>query len=247
MRGNWLIGNALAPFTYADGFGGPLAAFTNYFAPFVNTNQSIVPLLSTNSTQARLRGSCAPGVVPGTNIVVDVYLADEEGWTNGQKFQLTELAYVDPFTLQTNYHGFAQGRVHLGAFVDNGTQDLNPVVGQFEFDISALNLPTNQLVTIAASYSAAAPGTHNALAHTSDFAMPVTLQVSPTLFIALSAGDVLLSWPTNAGVFNLQTTPELSPPVWTNLSPQPGLLVTGALYQATLPVGSSNALFRLAR
>ena len=247
LRGNRLIGNALAPFTYADGSGAQLAAFTSYAAPFVNTNQSIVPLISTNSTQARLRGSCAPGLLPCTNIVVDVYLADEEGWTNGQRFQLAELVYVDPLTLQTDYHGFAQGSSHLGAFVDNGPQDLNPAVGQFEFDISALNLPTNQLVTIAVSYSAAAPGTHNAPALTSDFAFPVTLQMSPTLFIALSAGDVLLSWSTNAGVFNLQATPGLSPSAWTNLSPQPGLLVTGALYQATLPVGSSNAFFRLAR
>lgn len=78
--------------------------------------------------------------------MVDVYLADEEGWTNGQRFQLSELSYTDPLTLETKYHGFSQGREHLGSFLDNGPQDLNPETGAFEFDISALMLATNQLV-----------------------------------------------------------------------------------------------------
>jgi hypothetical protein len=187
------------------------------------------------------------GVAPFTNIVVDVYLADEEGWTNGQQFQMSELAYFDPLTSQTAYHGFAQGREPLGAFTDNGPQDINPAVGEFESDIAALNLATNQLVTVAPSYSAAAPGTHNAAAHTSDFALPITLQISPTLFITSSGGNVFLAWPTNAGAFNPQTTPQLAPSAWTNLNPQPSLLINGAFYQAALPVGGSNAYFRLAR
>lgn len=247
LRGNRLIGNALAPFTYADGFGGQLDTFTNYLAPFENVNQAIIPQLATNCSQSRLRGSCAAGVAPFTNIVVDVYLADEEGWTNGQKFQLSELSYTDPLTLGTKYHGFTQGHEYLGSFTDNGPQDLDPAVGQFEFDISALNVATNQLVTVTVSYSAAAPGTHNAPAHTSNFSLPVTLEASPKLFITLSASNVLLWWPTNAGVFNIQTSPHLSPPAWMDLSPQPGLLVTGTLFQAALPVGGSNAFFRLTR
>ena len=121
------------------------------------------------------------------------------------------------------------------------------MAGQFDFDIRALNISPNQLVTIAVNYSADPPGAHNGNAQTSDFALPVTLPATPQLFITLSATNVLLSWPTNAGMFNIQTTGQLIPAAWTNLNPQPVCLVTGVWYQATLPVGGSKTFFRLAR
>jgi len=209
--------------------------------------QQLIPLLSTNSNQSRLRGSCALGVAPYTNIIIDLYLADEESWTNGQKFQLSELAYTDPVTSQIEYYGFAQGRTYLASFVDNGPQDLDPAPGQFEFDISSLGLSTAALVTVAANYSVDRPGTHNGRTHTSVFAMPVTLQPAPRLAIAKSGTNVFLSWPANQGVFSVQSSATLAPPLWTNLTPQPPIVPVGTNYQATVVISNAPAFFRLAR
>ena len=247
LRGNRLIGSTLAPFTYADGAGGRLIALTNYFAPFLDTAQTLMPQLAMNSTSARLRGRCPTGIAPFTNIVVDVYLADEEAWTNGQSFQLPELSYTDPATSATSYYGFAQGREYLGSFTDNGPQDLNPAVGVFEFDISALNLARTAWVTVAANYSATAPGAHNGLAHTSNFSLPIPLPNAPRISLAWLGANLVLSWPTNAGIFNLQSTPQLSPSAWADLIPQPALQVHGAIYEAALPMDDRQKFFRLAQ
>ncbi|MBC8096156.1 MAG: hypothetical protein H7Y43_10115 [Akkermansiaceae bacterium] len=247
VRGNRMIGNTLAPFTFADGFGGQLAAFTNYSRRFMDTNQPIIPQLLTNSTTARLRGLCAPGVTPYTNIIVDVYLADEEGWTNGMRFELAELSYTNPLTFETRHHGFPQGRVYLGSFVDNGPANPDATTGEFEFDISALGINADQLVTVTANYSADAPGTPNARTHTSNFAFPITLQLAPRLVIVKSGGNVLLSWPTNAGSFTIESTPGLHPSAWTALNPQATINVSGTNFQAAIPIATNSTFFRLLR
>ena len=145
-----------------------------------------------------------------------MYLADEEGWTNGQFFQFSELAYTNDMG-DTLYYGFAQGRTYLGSFVDNGPQDSNPTPGQFDFDIGSLNIPVGTLVTIAANYSADPPGTHNGRVQTSDFAMPITLLPAPRLSIAKLANNVIISWPTNGGgnfdLLDRRSRPLASPPV----------------------------------
>lgn len=244
LRGNRLIGNNIPPFSFADGFGDRLAVFTNYSAPFMWTTNEIIPALSPTSTQARLRGSCALGKDPYTNVIFDVYLADEDGWTNGQKFQLFELAYTNGAG-DTLFYGFAQGKTYLGSFVDNGSQDLDPSPGQFDFDISSLNIPVTELVTIAANYSADPPGTHNGRTQTSDFAMPITLLPAPRLQISRLADSILISWPTNSGFMTFQFTPGLLPPAWMDFMEQPPINLVGTNYQASLPIFSTNVFLRL--
>jgi len=73
VRGNKLVNENLVPYGYADGSGSRLDSFTNYAAPFMSTNADIIPILSTNSTFPRLTGTCAVGVAPYTNIIIDVY------------------------------------------------------------------------------------------------------------------------------------------------------------------------------
>jgi len=244
LRGNHLIGNNMPPFSFATGFGNRLRGFTNYFAPYLFTNGPIIPALVAPSTQARLRGSCAPGQAPYTNIIMDVYLADEEGWTNGQVFQFSELAYLNEMG-NTFYYGFAQGRTYLGSYIDNGLQDLDPTPGQFDFDIRSLNISVSDLLTVTANYSADPPGTHNGRTHTSNFAMPIKLLPAPQLKIARLAGNVILSWPTNSGMLSFQSTPSLAPPNWSDLAQQPAVNLLGTNYQASLPISSTNVFFRL--
>jgi hypothetical protein len=238
LRGNILIGNNIPPYSFEN----RLVQFTNYFAPYLSTNNPIIPALSPNSTQARLRGTCALSQDPYTNIIIDVYIADEEGWTNGQLFQLPDLAYTNS-TGDTLYYGFAQGRTYLGSFVDNGPDDLDPVPGEFEFDTSALNIPVSELVTVSANYSADAIGTHNGRTQTSDFAMPIHLLPAPRMSIAKVDSHIVISWPTNSGSGTIQSSPDLATANWTTLPDQPEQI--GTNFQVSLPISSSNVFFRL--
>lgn len=238
VRGNVLIGNNIPPFSFEN----RLVQFTNYFAPYLWTTNAIIPALSPNSTQARLRGTCALGQDPYTNIIIDVYIADGEGWTNGQLFQLPDLAYTNA-TGDTQYYGFAQGRTYLGSFVDNGPQDLDPIPGEFDFDISSLNIPVSELVTLSANYSADPIGTHNGRTQTSDFAMPLHLLPAPRMRVATVGSNIVISWPTNSGIGAIQSSTDLGTANWTTLPDQPDKI--GSNYQVSLPISSSNVFFRL--
>jgi hypothetical protein len=246
LRGNQLIGNNIPPFSFADGTGHYLQAFTNSCARFMDTND-VIPVLATNCTQARLLGTCALPVPPYTNIIIDLYLADPEGWTNGQKFQFSELAYTDPVTFETAYDGFAQGKTYLGSFIKNGPLDASPGSNSFNFDITALNLAPGAWVTATANYSIDPPGTHNGRTQTSNFSRPMTLQAVPLLGITLSGTNLVLSWPVAAGVFNVQESSTVAPCKWNDLHPQPPLTQNGSQYQATVPMHATLQFYRLRR
>jgi hypothetical protein len=175
LRGNVLINNDLAPYTYGNGGSGLLPGFTNYYAPYMDTNASIIPGLdSTNSIYPRLAGTFAVGIVPYTNIIIDVYQLDQEGWTNGQQFGFTEL--IDPSTGLTN--GFPQGSKYLGSFPVTNT-------GSFDIDISGLDLGLGW-VTVTANYSADPPGTHRGRTHTSNFSNPITVNPGGVASVGLT-------------------------------------------------------------
>lgn len=243
FRGNRILGAQLAPFTYADGFGDDLPKLAGYCSNYFSA--PYFPVIATKSTSALLQGTVPLGVAPFTNIVVDVYIADDEAWTNGEKFQFEELAYTDPATSQTDFYGFAEGKTWLGAFNVNSAQNLSSIPYQFAFDISELNIPANALVTITASYTSNAIGTHNPVMHTSPFSLPVTLPVVPRLFFTQSGTNLSLSWPTNAGLFTIQATPALNPAAWSDLIPQPALHIAGANYQANIILPGNTGFFRL--
>jgi hypothetical protein len=245
VRGNRFFGSSLAPFTYANGRNDLLMAFTGYCAPYMEGSQ-LIPILNTNCSQARIQGTCASGVSPYTNIIIDLYLADRESWTNGQTFEYPELKYQDSMG-NDNYHGFAVGGLWLASFVDNGPADADPVIGAFDFPISALNLPAEALVTVSANYSADPPGTHNGRMHTSNFSLPVSLLPTLTLAAWQSAGKMFLSWPTNAGTFAIQTSTNLKSPLWTDLSPQPVIITAETNFQCSVDLKPGISFFRLMR
>jgi len=67
---------------------------------------------------------------------------------------------------------------------------------------------------------------------------------SPVLAIALAGQEVLLSWPTNAGNFILQTTTNPFPQAnWTAVTNFPS--VVGSSNAVTLPIGGAAQFFRL--
>ena len=138
---------------------------TNYYAQaLADVNNGVAPVLSTNTSYSRLVGTVP---IANTNFpatIIDLYIPDPVGLTNG-------MAAMDPDL--TN--GWVQGLTYLGSFVEGSANDLNPAPGAFEFDISKLDLKGATSLTITANYSKSPAGTHNAITLTSPFADPVAL------------------------------------------------------------------------
>ncbi len=190
MRGNALINNNLVPFTWASGANTRFDSFTNYEAAYMDTNVAIIPALdSTNSIYPRLAGTFAPGIAPYTNVTIDVYQLDQEGWTNGIAFDELELTDNATYT-----NGFPQGSKYLGSFPV-------PNTGNFNVDISGLDLGLGW-VTVTANYSADRAGTAHGRTHTSDFSMPITVSPGGIASVGLThiVPDVAM-WYDNAGNF----------------------------------------------
>jgi hypothetical protein len=124
----------------------------------------LLPVISASSTTARLIGTAPANNATYPYLIIDLYLPDPEGLTNG-------LVVLDPYL--TN--GWVHGKTFLCALLDNGPLDTDPAAGSFNFAISSLGLAAGTKVTISANYSKDAPGTHNARVLTSLFSNPQTL------------------------------------------------------------------------
>ena len=187
VRGNILINNNLAPYT-TPGRTGTLPAFTPYAAPFMDTTSSSLlplPVLDKTSAYPSLKGTFPVGINSYTNIIVDVYRLDPEGWTNGIAIAGAQFwPDLSDFISYTN--GFPQGSKHLGSFPVANT-------GSFNVNVGSLDLGSGT-VTATVNYSANPPGTRRGITHTGNFANPVTLQVPPTLTITRAGSSVTISW-----------------------------------------------------
>ena len=147
----------------------------------------------------------------------------------------------------TNNTSPGAGETNLGSFLDNGPLDLDPAAGTFDFDIRALNIPINTLVTVAANYSADPPGTPNGRTHTSCFAMPITLLPAPRITINELGLNAVITRPTNSGSLKIQSATNLGPSNWIDANPPPDVHRVGTNFQTSLPISATNLFFRLAR
>jgi len=77
----------------------------------------------------------------------------------------------------------------------------------------------------------------------SNFTVNAVAVPQPTLSIALSGGNVVLSWPTNATGYNLQQTAALNPSTWTNYVGAVNTIGTNKTVTLTTPSG--HMFFRL--
>jgi hypothetical protein len=198
LRGNKLINNFAPPISPLRDDG---RFITNYYAKaLVDVSNGIAPVLTTNTSIARLKGTVPvadANLYPVT--IVDVYIPDPEGLTN----QVPELP-----------GGFVQGLTYLGSFVEGSTNDFNANPGEFDFDISRLNLAAGSSLTITANYSQDPVGTQNARTLTSPFSSVVQTRTGPVttppLSISRNGTAVTLTW-TGAG-FILQSAANVTGP-----------------------------------
>lgn len=250
FRGNRLINNFTAPMS-------PFASSRDrssqcwYFASYTNIVTSFpfsanfgmgdayegatnfVTVLDPGSTTARLKGTFQLGKNPFTNVVVDVYVANEEGLTNGAKFQtLTNLLPV-----------WAQGESVLAYNLEaDKAGDLNPAPGEFEFDISAYQIPAGTKVTATASYAkAGVVGTYMAEMETSRFSLPVALLPGPISIASIvknGDGTVTLTWSGGAVPYVLEQRTDLGSGDWVPIQ-------TNLTASATVALTGSQAFFRV--
>ncbi len=167
LRGNVMIGNDPAPFTYLpEGLAGDstrLEKYTNQVATFMSTAgdyNTYAPVLATTNVYPTLSGTFAVGIAPYTTVSIDVYELDPEGWANGKALagaqnwpELTDGA--------TYTNGFPQGKKYLGTFNV-------PNTGSFSITLPAYV----GVVTATANYSADPAGTHNGRTATGNFSNP---------------------------------------------------------------------------
>jgi len=207
LRGNVMVGNGIGPVNYADSFGDLLVGLTNFFATYADTSASVLPTLDTNSVFPQLMGTFAPGNALFTNVIIDLYELDQEGWTNGKAFALTEL--IDSNTGKTN--GFPQGKKYLGSF---------PVANTGTFNITLppqIDLGSGQ-ITITANYSQDLPGTPLARTATSDFSLPITIPARPVISVTRSGNNLDISWNPDNGLFTVQTNSSVNSGTWGNFT-----------------------------
>jgi hypothetical protein len=230
LRGNKLVNNFTPPANPLKNSGAHL---TNYYSRVVlDVNNGLVPALSTNSSVARLIGAVP---LPNTNypvVIVDVYIPDPEGITNGIAAAIPGLP-----------DGFIQGKTYLGSFVVDGPGDLNPAAGAFEFDIASLGVAAGSKLTVTANYSKDPAGTHNASTITSLFAVPVTVNAAAAPLrigsVTRSGSNLTINWSDGTPPYQVQRRTTLSGGSWVNEGPPTSLT------SAIVPITSNEGYFQV--
>ena len=230
MRGNVSVNNMIAPLMHGGSDTSIFTTWLTYFGPFMDTTAAatftdLIPQLSPKTTAADIIGTC-PHPNPTnsfTNIFIDVYVLDPEGWTNGVSLVLPGLTDNSTYT-----NGFPGGRQFLGTFVDNGPYDRDPAVGSFNFNAKALGLAPGTQVTISANYSMDKLGTHNGRTLTSDFSNPKTLRAPIKIVsVTTSGSNVTITWTGGSAPYSLQRRSPLTG-VWSTV--QSGIGTTTTTY-----------------
>src|SRR5437899_767852 len=185
----------------------------------MDTSGDLIPSLDqTNSVFPHLKGKFPVGTNSYTNIVIDVYQLDQEGWNNGILYAFGELSDFSTYT-----NGFPQGSKYLASVPV-------PNTGSFDVNLSGLDLGAG-LVTVTANYSADPPGTHRGRTQTSNFSNPILFLV---MALSSSGTNIVLSWSAAAGSFTVQSTTTLAAGSWNNMTPQPAIVQVGDQFQALI-------------
>lgn len=253
FRGNKLVNNFTAPMSpFASSRdrqnqGWYFASYTNVIQPWPGTPSAnnglgdgyegatnFIAVVNPSSSTRRLMGTFQLGKAPFTNVVIDVYVANEEGLTNGAKFQtLTNILPV-----------WAQGERVLAYNLEaDTTGDLDPATGVFNFNISPWQIPAGTKITITASYAkAGVVGAYMAEMHTSRFSLPVVLNPAPPITITSIAnnrdGTGTITWTGGHAPYIVEECTDLAAGVWTPVATTTTPTITG-------PLGHAAAFYRI--
>lgn len=240
VRGNTLVNNYTPPVNplklgLRDGENVPGGFMTNFYARVVaDVNNGLVPIVDPATTVARLMGTVPLPSVDYPTVVVDLYITDPDGIATGKALDIA---------LYPN--GWIQGKTYLGTFVVDGAGDLNPAAGAFEFNIAALNVPVGTSLTVTASYSKTAAGTHNDAAITSLFSVPVLAGAAasgPQITAVTASADgstVTITWTGGVPPYQLQRRNTLTGGGWQNEG------AADASTTRTVPAAEAQSFFQV--
>ena len=227
VRGNQLVNNFAPPYAVTT------PGYDTYYAPYVLDPARTVPTVDPASTTSSLLGTVPQGSAEFSRVLVDVYLPDPEGLTNGLLFAMLEFP-----------EGFPQGLTYLGTFEDDGPEDLHAGAGQFEFNIAPLGLATGTQVVVSANFTADAKGTHRGHTHTSPWSLPVALLqgTMPTPIslgsITRSAANVTLSWSGGVAPYTVLRRTDIQTGNWETVT-------TTSATSVTVAADGVRAFFRI--
>lgn len=186
------------------------------------------------SSTRRLKGTFPLGKDPYTNVVVDVYVANEDGLVHGAQFQT--LTNILPVWVQS------ESVLAYNLLADTPT-DLNPATGEFTFDIASYNIPAGTKVTVTAAYAKQGEiGTYMAEAHSTRFSLPVTLNAAAPITIAsiVNHGDGTgtITWTGGDAPYVVEQRTNLTLGSWTPVA----VVDTPSLTQ---PIAPGEAFYRI--
>ena len=264
FRGNRLINNftaPMSPFASSRDRGNAPWYFVSYAKsnlvvqsypftePYGTAEEgatNFVTVVNPSSSTRRLKGTFqlpmgavtnTQGLVisnPFTNVIIDVYVANEEGLTNGAKFQtLTNILPV-----------WAQGEKVLAYNLQaDEAGDLDPATGAFNFNIAPYKIPAGTKVTVTASYARdGAVGTYMAEMHTSRFSLPVSLvaasPITITNIVNNGDGTGTINWTGGDAPYIIERSTDLASGVWEGIQ-------TNATATATVSLADSKAFYRV--
>lgn len=234
VRGNTMVNNYTP---VVDPLRNNGEFITQYYSRVLaDVNNGVLPVLDPTTTVSVLKGTVPLNNAEYPVVVLDLYIVDEEGIATGKALD----ASLYP-------EGWVQGKTYLGTYIVDGTGDLNPAAGAFEFNISALGLAAGTRLTAAASYSASPAGTRNAVAITSNFALPVAAQAgsgggqATITGVTLNAAgtELTITWSGGTPPYQLQRRSSLNTGSWANEG------AADATTSRTVPVTADPGFFQV--
>jgi hypothetical protein len=230
VRRNTMVNNGFnaVPFAFFEN-GGYVKYYSTVLDPPPVFDTDAVP----NVTDAS--GRFVKGTVPSPNLanypysVIDVYV-------------------VDPAALVL---GLILPQTYLGSFVEGSTEDLDPVINSFSFNLNSFTIPPSAQVALEVTYSQDPQATQNDRALSGPLSNPVdadpntgTTPAQPRLTILRAGNTITLSWKADAGLFRLESTDKFKPANWLTV-PAYTSLFNGQNSVALAIADGGNQFFRL--
>ncbi len=196
-RGNHFSGNAFEAFPWSDAGG---RAYETYYADVLVDPAAPKPSLTT------LVNNVLSGRTPARK--TDVWPAD-----------FIDLYIIDPVA---EAKGAIIPGTYLGTLLDNSDADQNVAVGEFAFDISALNPPPGSKLAIAVTYSKNAKITEAGYSLTGPVSEPILVPGQATSPIKITGiktaanNAAVLTWTGGTAPFKIQSRPTAASGTWSD-------------------------------
>jgi len=173
------------------------------------------------------------GLRPNTNTFANEQIAGRV-----MAFDGTNITFLTPTFLPFMNHDSDGAETQLGFKTFNASIAMTPR----QICIAAKGRVNSTNNPAAGPDTAPLTDLYTVISHPAPVAAP-----RPQTTVTKSGSNVIISWPADAGLFTLQSTPTLAPTAWANVNPQPPIVSSGSQYTMTAAIGPANKYFRLAR